>query len=200
MDNAFWGRRSIICDLTTTKCKGNWVAARHHYVMARHGDAGMHRVAELLDTPYREAFLTPPLPFVWLPLDLLVHIDEAIFIALMHRDLDQMREFGGFIAERDLTALYRMFFKLGTPGFILGRSRLVFAQYVKGGNVEPTIVGQEATLVVQDMVLPYYLCEHGTPGWIQTALTLAGGNAAKVWQQECAHRGDAQCVFRASWR
>lgn len=199
MLDSFWGQRSILSDLTNTTCKGNWVAARHHYVVERHGQRGVEQVAGLLEAPYRDAFLTPPLPFVWLPLDLLTHIDHAIFTELMHGNLDQMREFGGFIARRDLTALYRMFFKLGTPGFVLRRSRLVFAQYIKGGSLEPTVEGKDATLFVRDLVLPYYLCEHGIPGWLQAALELAGGHSVKVTQPSCAHRGDPECVLHASW-
>jgi len=200
MDDAFWGRRSIICDLTSTTCKGNWIAARHHYVLERHGEQGVEHVAGLLESPYREAFLAPPLPFVWLPLDLLAHIDHAIFSGPMHGDMGQMRAFGGFIARRDLTAIYRMFLKLGTPGFVLGRSRLIFGQYVKGGSLEPTVDGNEATFVLRDLVVPYYLCEHGILGWLQAAIELARGHDVQVTQPKCAHRGDAECVLHASWR
>jgi len=199
MDDAFWGRRSIICDLATTTCKGNWVAARHHYVMDRHGEAGVEQVASLLEERYRDGFLNPPLPFVWLPLDLLHHIDHAIFSGPMRGDLGQMREFGAFIAQRDLKALYRMFLKLGTPAFIIGRSRLIFAQYIKGGSLESTVDGNAATLVLRNLVMPYYMCEHGIPGWLQTAIELAGGRGVKVTQAKCAHRGDPECVLQASW-
>jgi hypothetical protein len=200
MEDAFWGESARMSDLESTTCKGNWVAARHHYVSERWGQPGMRAVAERLEPRFREAFLSPPLPFVWKPLAYVAHIDHGIFSGPMERDLGQMRAFGEFISRHDLNALYRMFFKVGTPSFILKRANVIFCQYIRGGTLEPTVGSTSATIAMHDIVLPYYLCEHGIPGWLQAAMQVAGARDATVQQSRCAHRGDSHCVLEVEWR
>jgi len=199
MEDEFWGEVDRISDLEVTTCKGNWVAARHQYVAERWGERGIEDVAARLTPRFREAFLHPPLPFVWQPLAYVIHIDRGIFEGPMERDLSQMRLFGEFISEHDLNALYRMFFKVGTPSFILKRANVIFRQYIRGGTLEPTVEGTSATIAVHDIVLPYYQCEHGIPGWLEAAMRVTGARDPSVQQSLCVHRGDPHCALQVEW-
>ncbi len=198
-DQDFWGVRSRLSNLESVQCKGNWAASRHRYVEERYGAAGMKDVAERLESRYREMFESPPLPFVWIPVSIVANIDRAILDGPMRGRIEEMRDFGEFISHHDLNLLYRMFFKVGTPGFLLGRSRIIWGQYFRGGELRPNVSSREGSLVLHDLVLPYYLCEHGVPGWMKAGVEVAGAREVHSTQPRCVHRGDPHCVWHVTW-
>lgn len=198
--DAFWGAKEKLSDDTTVRCKGNWLAARPRFVRERLGESGIPRVAERLLPEQRALFLKPPLVFAWLPIRNLYLIDEVIVDEVMGGLVSGMTEFGQAIASYDINFLYRMFFRMGSPEFFLGKSHLIFNQYVSAGDMRSTTAKGLAETVFTKLRIPRYLCRFGIAGYIQGSIEAAGGTAIQVEHTRCIHDGDDACAYRSRWR
>lgn len=196
----FMGRPDLCTRLDEIACKANWQAARHRYVLEQYGDRGVRQVTERLESEsLRRAFLDPPPTMAWSTVATVVAIDRAIFEGPMERSFARMRHFGGEIAKYDVPGIYRAFFRLGTPGFVLGKLPVVWRQYFRAGSLRTVIGRGEADVALEGVVLPAYLCEHGIAGWFDAMLELVGARAPNVRHGRCVHRGDAECAWLATW-
>lgn len=196
----FLGDPRLVRDLDRVPCKGNWVAARSRYVSEEFGEWGERDVRARLEGAALDAFVQPPLPMTMSNVGLIVAIDRAIVDGPMGGRVERMRDFGSKIARYDVPAIYRVFFRFGSPGFILGRAGLIYGQYVKRGKMKADVGTNEAEVTLTEVPLPYYLCEHGICGWLQAATELAGAKTVVVRQTRCVHRGDADCCWHVAWR
>jgi len=180
--------------------KGNLLAARPRYVREKWGEAAVMDVASRLDPAVRPLFEREVLPFSWHSFGALGAIDKAIVDGPMGGNMALMKHFGATIARYDLSTLYKMLFKLGSPDFIVRRVGVVYRTYVKGGGMAAADVHRgEAFVRLSEGSLPRYFCGFGVPGWFTAALELSGGKRVDVDEVECIHTGAARCVWRARW-
>ena len=180
--------------------KGSLLASRPRYVRDQWGAAGLTDVASRLSPPMRALFQSAVLPFAWYPFQEMAEIDRAIVAGPMRGDVSHMKQLGLTIARYDLPTLYKMFFKLGTPSFVLKRINTAYATYIRGGTIEASPVSKNHAVVTQiDGDLPLYFCDQGILGWVSAAVELSGGRDVHVAQVDCVHKGAARCTWEASW-
>jgi hypothetical protein len=180
--------------------KGNLLAARPRYVREQWGEEAVRDVSSRLDTSVRQLFDRAILPFSWYSFSDLAAIDKAIVQGPMGGRVADMKHFGATIARYDLSSLYKMLFKLGSPEFVMKRVGVVYRTYIKGGGIAAADVRRgEAIVRLTDGSLPNYFCTHGVPGWFTAALELSGGKSVEVNETECMHAGARACVWRAKW-
>ncbi len=180
--------------------KGTLLGARARYVREEYGDAALEELKQAVAPEAREYLDKAPLPFAWYPLSLLVEIDRQIALGPMQGDLDKMQIFGDRIARYDLKTIYKVLFKLGTPGFVLKRIGTVYGMYLKGGSAHTEVLGDhEARVSYRNAYYPYYLCKYGMSGWLSASVDLSGGRNIRIEHERCVHSGDAGCAWRISW-
>src|SRR5258708_24600161 len=176
--------------------KGNLLAARSRYVRDTWGDPGLADVRARLDPELRSTFEGSILPFAWYPFATMTAIDRAIVAGPMGGQVAPMKRFGSTIARYDLPTIYKVLFKLGSPGFILGRAGIVYSTYVRGGAVRaPSVEKGRAGIALAEGDLPYYFCDQGVAGWFTAAIELSGGKDVSVTHVQCVHRRDARCEW-----
>jgi hypothetical protein len=180
--------------------KGNLVAARPRYVKDNWGDAGYADVLSRLAGEAKATFVGTALPFAWYPFATLAEIDRAIVLGPMGGDVKQMKHFGATVARYDLSTIYKMLLKVGSPAFVLKRVNVVYSTYIRGGGITAaTVTKGDARLAMSDGDFPMYFCEQGVPGWFTAAIELSGGKNAHVTHVECVHRGAKNCAWEATW-
>jgi hypothetical protein len=179
--------------------KGNLVAARPRYVREKWGEDGIREVLGRLEGEPKRVFESEILPFAWFSFDVLAAIDSAIVSGPMKGDVTLMKAFGQEVARYDLSTLYKVLLKLGTPSFIAKRVGVIYNTYVRGGGLTAPEVESTRARIVLSGALPMYFCSHGVPGWFTCALELSGGKRVAVQQSECVHRGAEHCAWTANW-
>jgi hypothetical protein len=111
-----------------------------------------------------------------------------------------MKHFGATVARYDLSTLYKMLFKLGTPEFVIRRVAVVYKTYIKGGGIAAADVKTgEALVRLTEGSLPRYFCTHGVAGWFTAAVELSGGKDVDVREIACIHDGARGCEWHATW-
>jgi hypothetical protein len=180
--------------------KGNLLAARPRYVREQWGEEAVRDIAKRLDASIRPMFDGSVLPFAWHSFGTLAAIDSLIVTGPMGGDIARMKHFGETIAHYDLSTLYKMLFKLGSPEFVMRRVGVVYRTYIKGGGMAAAEVQRgEAMVRLTEGCLPRYFCAFGVAGWFTAALELSGGKAVDVREVECVHKGSRNCVWHAKW-
>jgi hypothetical protein len=197
----FWGNPSFRAQYETQEAKGALIAARRRYVIERWGQPVVTELADRLSGVSRSLFLSDPLPFSWHSLARLAEIDEAIAQGPMEGRVETMQEFGSAIARYDLSTVYKVLFRFGSPAFVLRRSNVAYSTFMRPGTTRvdtDTQTSGYVTLVTG--TLPRYMCRYGITGWITAALELSGGNDVDVQEIECRHLGAPKCRWRATWQ
>lgn len=185
------------------KCqvKGSLVASRPRYIAAHRGEPMVKALAEQLTGSAKVFLLEPPLVSSWLPIAPLMQIDRLLIEKLMNNDVTQVEGFGSEIAGYDLSTLYKLIYKMGTPSFIMKHSNMAFQTYFRGaGELESQIPdAKKATIRLRNGVLPLYLCRYGVLGWIRMGLEKSGGLNVAISETECIHNGFPMCRWDATW-
>ncbi|MFT5357177.1 MAG: hypothetical protein ACI9KE_004410 [Polyangiales bacterium] len=127
-------------------------------------------------------------------------MDEVIVEEVMGGHVEGMADFGAAIASYDIGFLYRAFFRMGSPEFLLARSHLIFSQYASVGSLRTKTAKGESYTQLTELGMPRYLCRFGIAGYIRGAILAAGGKAVQVQHSRCVHDGDEHCAYQARWR
>lgn len=194
------GDPKLAAAVSKMQVKGNLIAARGRWVREQFGEARLEELAETVPEPARQYLLEPPLPFAWYPFEPMLAIDRRLIEGPMEGDATRMYDFGDAIARYDLSTLYKMLFKLGSPSFVIRRIGIVYGQYLRPGRaVGESHEAGRATVTIHDACFPAYFCTWGISGWLHAAIELSGGNQTTVEQTECVHHGASCCRFELRW-
>ena len=181
--------------------KGNLVNSRAWYLREHHGASALAAVARALPDEARAYLLQPSLTFSWRAMGPLIDIDAAIVRLAMAGDVGMMKTFGALIATHDLPTIYKVFFKVGTPSFVMGKVSVACGMYFKDTTLRSETVSPNHTVVtLVGRHWPFYLCAYGVQGWFAAAVELSGGIGASAKHTTCVHRGDDECRWDVRWR
>lgn len=90
-------------------------------------------------------------------------------------------EAGRFSAEKGLIGVYKMFVKLGSPKFIVGRAATIFSSYYKPSTMKIAREGsKEVVLHITEFPGLERLVELRICGWIERALEISGSKDLSV--------------------
>jgi uncharacterized protein (TIGR02265 family) len=180
--------------------KGTAVQSSLRYVQERFGQETLARVIDRLDPPDREVFHHGILPSSWYPMSAFLHFMQEARRQLGSQDKELLRHMGVASCDYGMSTVYRIFFKLGSPEFVIGRASGVFSSYYDTGRVRIVDSGPGRAIVELedfDGAGPEF-CER-LHGWMERILELAGARNVRSAHSSCVHRGDAVCRFEGRW-
>ena len=102
--------------------KGSAITARVRYVRELYGEPGVRRVKEALTAESRRRLEDKVMPHDWVSLDMFIELCTEIDRLYGRGDLALCRELGRYASKVNLPTLYRIFYALGSPRFILSRA------------------------------------------------------------------------------
>lgn len=180
--------------------KGTAVQSSLRYVRERFGEGPFARVIEALPEGDRAAFGHGVLASSWYAMDALLRFMQEAERQLGAQEPDVVRRMGRASCDYGVTGVYKIFFKVGSPEFIIARAARVFASYYDTGALKVVESGAGRAVVELTGL------EGGAPqfceriyGWMQRTLELAGAKNLRSAHSACVHRGDATCRFEGSW-
>jgi len=181
------------------RVKGSALRARVEWAR-RLGPEPFARFAQGLSAPSRALVERGVLVSAWYPFELFVELNQVLDRQHGKGDLALCRELGRFGCEVNLKTLYRLFFKLGSVHFILGRSAAAWRVNYDHGQM--TVVSQSegrALLRVTGVPAPHRAHCLSVLGWISRACELSGGVLVEEIER-CVLLGDPACEFEIAWR
>ncbi len=103
-------------------------------------------------------------------------------------------------ADQALKGVYKIFVKVGSPGFIISRASKIFSNMLQPG--EMTVVESSPNKAVLHMELPEsdWLLELRMAGWMEQALVISGCAEPKFEITQSLAKGDPVTEFIATWK
>lgn len=181
--------------------KGSAIVSTYNYIVKEHGETGWNKVLATLRKKEKNPLMRKLLVGSWYPFDTYVALLRALDDIYGKGDNRLIFNLGKFSAEDGLSTIYRFFFKVGSPNFIISRAAKIWSSYYSVG--EMTIENNEkgmATIVLRDWPTP--MKEHcdRVRGWITRAIEMSGGKDVKVKETKCQCTGDKVCQYDLRWK
>ncbi len=184
--------------------KGSALASRVKYLQQHGTPEQRERLLAGVSPECREDIEKGLMANIWYPFSYTVEINRVLDQVLGSGDLSLIPEFGRFSAEQALHGIYKIFFKVGSPEFIIKRVENVWKQYYSGGQarvvMESVPQGKKARLLVEGLEAPARENCLAIRGWIARMLELAGARQVHVEESACVLHGAPHCEFSATWQ
>lgn len=181
--------------------KGTAVAVLPEYLRKRHGEAAYARWLAALPEPSRRIFQEPIRMSDWFPAEeAYLGPSEAACRTFFADEAAGARELGRFSADYALGGVYRMFLRLGSARFFIGRAASMLSTYLRPcrSRVESVDDGR-AVVRITELPGSHRLLEHRIAGWIQRALEIHGCREVEVKVSRSLAGGDPDTEFRITW-
>ncbi len=176
------------------------MSSRILWVQLGHGAAGFDRLAARCSPALRANLERGFAKASWYPFDQFIELNEQVDRVFGSGDLGLVKQMGRYSADANLTTIYRLFFKVGSVHWILGRAvRLWTAHYDAGYFEVMTRGARGAVLRMRGFPTPHRVHCLAVQGFVERALELSGGKRPIVNEAKCRLRGDEVCQFDAGW-
>lgn len=106
--------------------KGSAITARLRYVRELYGEPAVRTVKDALSPVSRARIEQKVMPHDWVDFEVFIELCTEIDRLYGNGDLALCRKLGRYAAEANLPTLYRIFYTLGSPRFILSRAARVW--------------------------------------------------------------------------
>lgn len=183
--------------------KGAPIVSTLNWVRAEFGEKVLRDVLAAMP-PESARLYENAMPFSWVP----VTAQDAFIRALTakvspkdrRRTIELMRRLGGYVAEDNLSTLYKVILAFTSPGSLLSRMPRLWSTYFNGlelADVESR--GNSASYVVRH--IGYYMLGAHAEGWIEFAYRKVGSRNPKVVCAELERGVDhaKDLRFEMSW-
>ena len=180
--------------------KGSALSSRVLWVELEHGGLGVDRLVRQSSPELRETIEHRIDKARWYPFEQFVELNLVIDRLFGKGDLALIRELGRRGADTNLTTIYRLFYKLGSVYWILGRGVRLWSAHYDSGFCEIATRGQRAAVMrIHGFATPHRAHCLSVMGWVERSVELSGGKRPAVEENLCRTRGDSVCELTISW-
>ena len=180
--------------------KGSALASRVLWVQLGHGAAGVARLRANASVSLGETLDAGVEKARWYPLQQFLELNVVIDRLFGAGDLALVRELGRHGADANLKTIYRLFYKVGTTHWILGRAVRLWSAHYDTGYLEVLTRGaRAATMRIHNFALPDRAHCLSVAGWTERSIELSGGERVAVTEPRCRTRGDEVCQLDVTW-
>ncbi len=180
--------------------KGSALATRILWVQLQHGEAAYQRVLDEVSPGLRSAIEPGINKATWYPFEQYVELTLVLDRIFGTGDLSLVKELARYGADANLKTIYRLFYKVGSVHWILGRAVRLWNAHYDSGYCEVTTRGPtSAVLRVRGFSTPHRAHCLSVEGWCERSIELSGGLRPMLTETYCRTRGDDLCQFDAVW-
>ncbi|MDB4956121.1 MAG: hypothetical protein JWO36_3690 [Myxococcales bacterium] len=180
--------------------KGSALTSRILWVELQQGAKGMERLLHQASPDLRYSIESGLSKAKWYPFEQFVELNLTLDRLFGKGDLDLIRTLGRYGADANLTTIYRLFFKVGTVHWILGRAVRLWSAHYDSGYMEVVTKGTKSvSLRVRGFSTPHQAHCLSVAGWAERSIELSGGKRPTMVETLCRTRGDDICQFDSAW-
>jgi len=181
------------------RVKGTAIRASLRFLQERFGPTGTGSVLDRLEAADREMVISGLLDSVWYPMPLLLRLMREATAVHGAAEPELIRKMGRASAESGVRGVYKVFFKVGSPQFIIGRAARVFGSYYDTGEIRVVESGPgKAVLDLSSFEGSPEFCQR-ILGWMERTMEMAGARKLVGLHSQCRYQGDPVCRFEGTW-
>ena len=180
--------------------KGSALSSRVLWVQLNHGEAGITRLLPQCSLELRASVEAGIHKAKWYPHEQFIELITTIDRLFGKGDLSLVEELARFGADANLTTIYRLFYKVGTTHWILGRAVRLWSAHYDTGYLEVMTRGPKtAVLRIRGYHSPHAVHCMSVMGWAKRSIELSGGKRVVSAETKCRVKGDELCQIESSW-
>ena len=180
--------------------KGSSLASRILWVELGHGEKGIARLRAQASPELRATLDRGVHKATWYPFEQFIELNQAIDRIFGAGDLALIKPLARAGADANLTTIYRLFYKLGSVNWILGRAVRLWSAHYDSGFLEVMTRGpRSAVLRVRGFATPHPVHCLAVGGWAERSVELSGGKRVSLVEARCRNTGDELCQFDVRW-
>lgn len=180
--------------------KGSAITARERWLRERHGPAGEAQVRAALEPKHRAILEAGVLRSSWVPFALFIDMNVAIDRIFGRGDFTLCKEVAYYGAKQNLSTLYRVFFRVGSIGFVLKRAGRMWDVHYSTGRLSVTNGEGWARLIIEDFPQPHPVLWQSVAGWGEASAHLSGvTDAVATIEHSPEGDDDSPAQIRIDW-
>lgn len=181
--------------------KGSSLASRVLWVQLNHGDAGIQRLLPQCSPDLRASIDRGIHKAQWYPFEQFIELIANIDRLFGRGDLGLVHELARHGADANLTTIYRLFYKVGTTHWILGRAVRLWSAHYDTGYLEVFTRGPRTAIMrIRGFDTPHAIHCASVLGWAQRSIELSGGADVTIAETRCRLKGDELCELDSTWK
>jgi hypothetical protein len=183
------------------KVKGSGFEYTKKYIVDRYGRETFDRILSQMPAEAARA-VDHSIPSSWYPVQYAGDLANGIKRVLGGSQKHPIFEISKEGAKATFSLIYKMFFRLGSPGFILDRVTSVWKNMSTAGELSVVERGDKF-VVVRLKNFPYKnpdYCGERLRGWFHATLELSGCDMVKSVHTRCTSNGSDCCEWRFEWK
>jgi hypothetical protein len=180
--------------------KGSAVSSIPEFVKNRFGSR-MNEWIGKMPPDSRQIMTNKILSSSWYPVrEAVVVPTRAICDLFYGGDARGARESGRFSADHALSGIYKLFVKIGSPQFIIGKASNIFTSYYRPSEIKTAELSDKGTIVhITQFAEPDELVEQRIAGWIERALEISGCKGVKLQILRSLTKNDPVTEISCKW-
>lgn len=182
------------------KIKGTALKSTINYIKLKLNDEEKLKFRTLLSEPSRELLDSTVLSGNWYDVSFMIEFMSKIPEILKKDPKEIWWEMGRHSCDDGLSTIYKIFYKLGNPEFIIKRAAQVWNNYYTEGDffvVSHSLNG--AHVQIKNVSFPHISLCTRISGWMERAMELSGGNNVKLRHSLCKFQSGAVEEWKANW-
>jgi len=141
------------------------------------------------------------LPSLWYNLHDAMAVPQNKLIEMFyHGDAKQARVLGRWLADQQLSGIYKLFVKMGSPQYIISKAKSVMSTFYRPAALEAVETSKTHFIFrVTEFSEFFEILEEQIAGWCERALELSGGQNGTVVINTSIAKGDAYTEYELHW-
>ena len=180
--------------------KGTVVLDTLKAIEARTGKAELEKIISHLDPETREIFQRPVSPSSWYSCDAFARFLEADIRETAGGNEEELVRRAEAVIEKQLSGIYKMFVRLGSPEFVIRRIAAVHSTYFDGVQIIPEMKGPNgSTIQYVGFSRNHRIMGFVILGFFRKALEISGAKKIDVHFSVPIEAGEKFCELVLSW-
>jgi hypothetical protein len=186
------------------KIKGTLLVHLEGYAIRSHGEKEWRAIVSELPLEDQEVLSQPLIVGIWYPAGTWNRALDRYLSTYYDNAGRAMTALAQYVAAQDLSTIFKLVLKLGSPEFVLSRTGSLYNRYFDTGTWTAEKVDSRhwrCTLQAptnEDLGPNQLSCSEGICAWNQRALELTGARA-RVEQVRCRFKGAPMCEYKVTW-
>lgn len=184
-----------------TQVKGTALHSTVRFIQEKYGPEGLEKATSALPEAERTAIRNGVLVSSWYPFKTLIGLMRGAQAVDGGKTADLFQQMGRASADFSLNTVYKIFFRVGSPQFIISRAAVVYTSYYSVGELKVP-VSEKGRAAAELHGFPEATPEFCSRllGWMQRTLELTGAENVVTTHTKCVTRGDSTCRWDGTWK
>jgi hypothetical protein len=183
-----------------TLIKGSGISNTLTFIKSKYGQVALDEVLAAMPDASRQSISTA-LATGWYPVEYIGDLISAMKGTIGKGSSDFIYTASTEAAKATFNLIYKVFFKLGSPGYIIGKVASVWRTLVNKGDLA-VVEKSDKHIVVRLTDFPYKnsdYCGERLRGWFRAPLELSGCQITEAIHTACTSKGSPYCEWRFRW-